>query len=285
MDSSQEAWLMRRAVMRLINAKLAAALAQWKEVCQALAHEKQLLKGALYRFIHSIQYAALVRWRGSVVKGQDGRMAGALKRMQQRGLSAAWNTWREQVAAMLAQEQMLRGALARMHQKALSAAWNKWCEAAADTQSDDSRLAGAVLRWIHATLAAALDTWREETQRKKAFLLREPAIQLAAELAWQHSCMEHSFTRWQRKVWEARHSCDFTSKTDLHRQVEVLQREVEALRAEAVSSSKLQKMVSERDDRHYRLKLTGRSLVLLAAAGASSSSLPLRCIERWQRSV
>lgn len=231
-------------------------------------------------------------------------MAGVIARMQQRGLSAAWNkwsevvrealaaqmmmrigilrmlnaklaaalcTWRDAVSALLAQQQMLTSALMRLQQRGLAAAWNKWCEVADEKGSEDSRLAGSALFWQMTVLENALQTWKDSHKRRKAFLLREPQILLAAQRAWQHGSLESYFGSWQHGAWEKRHACIFTSKTDLHSRIEDLQRENELLKAEALSASKL--------------RLQSRALVSLAMASAQCSSFPLQCIDRWQRAV
>merc|ERR1719316_928731 len=83
------------------------------------------------------------------------KLQGALAKLANREVAAAWNQWVELVEHSRATKEKLAGALAKMANRDLAAAWNQWQENAQLQQATRR----AVRRWVQACLAGAFLGW------------------------------------------------------------------------------------------------------------------------------
>merc|ERR1711903_412319 len=85
------------------------------------------------------------------------KLQGALAKLANRELAAAWNQWLELVEYKRGVKEKLQAALAKMANRDLAAAWNQWRENAQLQQATRR----AVMRWVQACMAGAFYGWVE----------------------------------------------------------------------------------------------------------------------------
>ena len=119
----------------------------------------------------------------AVVHGQamKEKLQGALAKLANREVAAAWNQWVQLVEYKRATKEKLQGALARMANRDLAAAWNQWQENAQLQQATRR----AVRRWVQACLAGAFLGWVDAVS--SAATMRDKLGRALAKLAQRGS--------------------------------------------------------------------------------------------------
>eukprot|EP00658_Telonema_sp_P-2_P063378 TRINITY_DN520_c0_g1_i24.p1 TRINITY_DN520_c0_g1~~TRINITY_DN520_c0_g1_i24.p1 ORF type:complete len:303 (-),score=44.24 TRINITY_DN520_c0_g1_i24:29-937(-) len=127
-----------------------------------MAYQQQLIRRGLMRMIRAKLAAAMNTWREQAAEAKRAaHMAGgAIRRMLQRQLSMAWEKWQYEAAEMKRQQIMLQGAVNRMLKRQMSMAWEKW-QAVYQDQKFAARMGGgAIRRMLNRKLSMAWEKWQ-----------------------------------------------------------------------------------------------------------------------------
>merc|ERR1712178_198620 len=109
--------------MRMIHAKLAAAMQTWRDVAAELKNQERLMGGAIRRMIMRKLSQAWETWQAKYydtiaaleeLARQDAAKRKAMLAWINRQLKMAWNTWREMYLEQKRQAFMMKGAIRRM---------------------------------------------------------------------------------------------------------------------------------------------------------------------------
>jgi len=137
-------------------------------------------------------YFQLQAWYAEL-KDQQFRLAGALRRMMNRKLSMAWETWQQWYADLLHQRFILNGAIHRMLKRKLSMAWEKWQFWYAEFMQQKFLMAGAVKRLMERMLSKAWEQW----QWQYAELMRQKMLIKRGLMRLMQRKMAAAFGKWR----------------------------------------------------------------------------------------
>merc|ERR1711998_536540 len=116
-----------------------------RELLRRLEERHQQEKAALLKEIERLRKLIMDREirREMEFDDDDRKLNHALRMMQNRALSAAYNTWRETYFSLLA----MRRALGYMKNRKMAAAWNTWVAYMEEIRRQMFAIRNAVLRW------------------------------------------------------------------------------------------------------------------------------------------
>lgn len=181
MECKEQANALRRGLMRMIYAKLAASLFSWRITVH--------LFFVANMFVHFCQQAGVQKQRQKL-------LSGALTRLLNRKLSACFNTWYQVAQDGAHQEMLLRKGLMRMIQAKQAAALGTWREQCAQHNLQMARMRLAVGRMLHRALAMAFNTWNILCQMTRA-LLQERHDRMVSEVSFKFVV---TVSYWQMKA-------------------------------------------------------------------------------------
>eukprot|EP00656_Telonema_subtile_P045126 TRINITY_DN513_c0_g1_i10.p1 TRINITY_DN513_c0_g1~~TRINITY_DN513_c0_g1_i10.p1 ORF type:complete len:166 (-),score=62.17 TRINITY_DN513_c0_g1_i10:65-562(-) len=151
--------LIRRGLMRIIKAKLAAAVATWRQQAADAKRAAHMAGGAIRRMLNR--------------KRMGG---GAIRRMLNRKLSMAWEKWQFDAAEMAYQQQLIRRGLMRIIKAKLAAAVATWRQQAADAKRAAHMAGGAIRRMLNRKLSMAWEKWQFDAEQEAVDGMGEVAV-------------------------------------------------------------------------------------------------------------
>jgi hypothetical protein len=113
-SAKRQAFLLSGALKRLMKRQLSMAWERW----QAQSCDSSILWLGHHFDVWQEWYALL--------KDQQFRLAGALRRMMNRQLSMGWEKWQEWYAQIKDQQRLMGGAISRFMKRQMSMAWEQW---------------------------------------------------------------------------------------------------------------------------------------------------------------
>ena len=121
------------------------------------------MTGALTRMFNRAMSAAFEQWQSTAAQmaDQQRKLKGAAMRMINRAMSAAFEQWQSTAAQMADEQRKMKGAAMRMINRAMSAAFEQWQSTAAQMADEQRKLGGALTRMLLRALSAAYNTWLE----------------------------------------------------------------------------------------------------------------------------
>ena len=200
--------------------------AAWKSHLRLALCIKRVRYRSAYRAWNA--WVSLVSYR----RDTQEKLAGALAKMANRDLAAAWNQWQENaqlqqatrravrrwVQACLAgaflgwvdavvhgqaMKEKLQGALAKLANREVAAAWNQWVELVEHSRATKEKLAGALAKMANRDLFAAWSRWLIFVQEK---------IEMVGKLSsamhfWRNSALTLTWVAWMEFMF--RKAMDF----------------------------------------------------------------------------
>merc|ERR1712091_257473 len=124
----------------MANRDLAAAWNQWQENAQL----QQATRRAVRRWVQACLAGAFLGWVDAVVHGQamKEKLEGALAKLANRDLAAAWNQWQENAQL----QQATRRAVTRWVQACLAGAFLGWVDAVSSAATMRDKLGRALAK-------------------------------------------------------------------------------------------------------------------------------------------
>ena len=215
---------LRIAMARLRKRGLARGFVTWTDWCYDRKHGLRANAGALRYFLRYFTNRSLSHgfrsWRSFAWDGayKKGVIQLIIKRLSQRGLTNAWNTWRGNVirpmvgvsgrlmnpnlarawSAWLELIEAIKHRAAAMHHlthRGLSRGWNGWLAAWQESSQTRNASKGSMGRLMHRERVRCWNAWMEhaaELRADKAFLGR--LIRRESVLCW-NAWMEHAAER------------------------------------------------------------------------------------------
>ena len=161
--------LICRGILRILHAKVSAALASWREQARKCKHKALLARGSMNRMLKRLISRAWEQWQqvAARVKVHARLVGGALKRMRNKKLSQAWEQWRRQAAEMRDQLELLRCGVMRMLQCQLAMGLVTWKEVAARMKVNTRLAGGALKRMRNMKMFQAWEQWRCQAAEMK----------------------------------------------------------------------------------------------------------------------
>eukprot|EP00656_Telonema_subtile_P038885 TRINITY_DN44047_c0_g1_i1.p1 TRINITY_DN44047_c0_g1~~TRINITY_DN44047_c0_g1_i1.p1 ORF type:complete len:494 (-),score=133.60 TRINITY_DN44047_c0_g1_i1:40-1521(-) len=151
-----------KAVMRMQQVQLVAALNTWMLWYSELMEQKQRLKAAMSRFVNqglAIGYNSWREWYNDVMYQRD-LLAKAVARMRNGAMAAAMSTWRAWYEDMVEQRETLNIALKKMLNRALVNGFNTWRWYCEDLYRQRDLAKKIWTKWASRALMEAYNKWR-----------------------------------------------------------------------------------------------------------------------------
>ena len=143
------------AMSRWINSALMQAFRGWAEAAVYLKDTRFKLEGALRRMMLRELSGAWNTWLDNVMMAQKSHLA--LSRWANSTLLQAFHGWVEAAVYLSEMRFKVEGAVMRLMQRELNAAWNRWIENVLEAQKRNI----ALTRWVNSSLARAWEKWME----------------------------------------------------------------------------------------------------------------------------
>ena len=136
-------------------------------------HEAGHVRGAIHRVRNRQLAAAFETWQAAVGLEADGfTLKRAIMKLTHAKLSAAFRAWRVTAEQMKRAAHTTNGAIKRMLNRKLSAAFEAWQATAAQMATEAAAMHRAIKKMTNAKLAAAFETWRDLAMWSSALELR-----------------------------------------------------------------------------------------------------------------
>jgi hypothetical protein len=165
--------VMAKAVGKFISKFLGPAFARWKEMTTDHQMQRRILMGTVAR-IKSRQLAtAWARWNAfivelhEVVERKRRHQERVIARFLKGTLAKAWRTWHDNCQELVHMRKVVAGALRRMTVKVISAAFNKWYELIEERRETEAKLTKALIRMRNMCIASAFTKWEGMVRRKR----------------------------------------------------------------------------------------------------------------------